>query len=269
MRRLTASELDNLAKAIVQRVRARGPFVSLAHFVNRTLVAGSKDFNPVINDATFSGALAATASIPQGRGFSGPLQAAIDAAGRPPVPSAVNPPVNPPKFGGGLNDFGGGSSANKVTPSVGKSGAMDFGDRICTQETVTNKFADTPADKEYNSTIYYDMNQDAAPGPRGRTSTGIPGWLMQGDVLQSIGSVLTARSDTFVIRSYGEARDASGKVAAKAWCEAVVQRVPDYLDGAATGNPANAVRTSLTTINQKFGRRFKLVSFRWLTPNDI
>jgi len=266
VRRLSATELDNLAKAIVQRVRARGPFVSLAHFINRTLVAGSKDFNPVINDATFSGTLAATASIPQGRGFSGPLQAAIDAAGQTADPAT---PIVTAILSGGLNDFGVGVSANKVTPSAAKSGATDFGDRICTQETVTTKFADTPSDKEYNSPIYYDTTKVAAPGPRGRTSTGIPGWLMQGDVLQSIGSVLTARSDTFVIRTYGEARDATGKVTAKAWCEAVVQRVPDYLDGSATGNQANDVRSSLTTINQRFGRRFKVVSFRWLTPNDI
>jgi len=54
---------------------------------------------------------------------------------------------------------------------------------------------------------------------------------MQGDVLQSIGSVLTARSDTFVIRTYGEVLNPLDSTAApisRAWCEAVVQRLPDY-----------------------------------------
>jgi len=264
VRRLTASELDDLAKAIVQRVRARGPFVSLAHFINRTLIKASTDYNPVINDATKGGLLAATSNIPQGRGFSGTLQAAIDVTGQ--TASAVNPP-DTAILSGGLNDFGVGTAGKVVTPS----GANAYGDRILTAEGIGgNRFADTAMDGQYSTTNFTSQGAVAAPSTHGRKSTAIPGWLMQGDVLQSIGSVLTARSDTFVIRSYGDARDASGKVVtARAWCEAVVQRVPDYLDGSATGNPANAVRASLTTTNQKFGRRFKLVSFRWLTPNDI
>lgn len=52
------------------------------------------------------------------------------------------------------------------------------------------------------------------------------------DVLQVIGPVISARSDTFRIRSYGEAIDPAGKTVASAWCEAIVQRTPEYVDAA-------------------------------------
>jgi hypothetical protein len=92
---------------------------------------------------------------------------------------------------------------------------------------------------------------------------------MQGDVLQSIGSVLSARSDTFVIRTYGEVLnplDSTAAPRARAWCEAVVQRVPDYVD---TSNPSTTAPAALNATNQTFGRRFKVISLRWLGPNDI
>ncbi|MEO8614093.1 MAG: hypothetical protein ABI600_03050, partial [Luteolibacter sp.] len=73
------------------------------------------------------------------------------------------------------------------------------------------------------------------------TGVGIPGYLTQADVLQSLAPVITARSDTFKIRSYGEALDAAGKVMASAWCEAIVQRVPDYVS---PGNIATDRRDS-------------------------
>ncbi len=76
-----------------------------------------------------------------------------------------------------------------------------------------------------------EMFKDAKYKPeQGYRSTGIPGWLTQADVLQVIGPALTTRSDTFRIRAYGEALDANGNSVAKAYCEAIVQRVPAYLD---------------------------------------
>jgi hypothetical protein len=75
------------------------------------------------------------------------------------------------------------------------------------------------------------------------------------------------RSDTFKIRTYGEAIDpATGKVAARAWCEAIVQRLPEYLD---TINPPTARDTALNPINRAFGRRFEIVSLRWLNADEI
>jgi hypothetical protein len=93
-------------------------------------------------------------------------------------------------------------------------------------------------------------------------------WLTQGDIMTALAPVLFPRSDTFVIRTYGEAvNPTTGATEGRAWCEATVQRVPEYFDKADAEEVAPAALTS--TINQSFGRRFKIVSFRWLTRSDI
>jgi hypothetical protein len=119
----------------------------------------------------------------------------------------------------------------------------------------------------------------AYPHPKaavGSRYAGIPGYVMQSDILQGISSSLSVRGDTFVVRSYGESLTADGKVAATAWCEAVVQRVPDYVDPTDAADkklrlpaqpPGGALNLGPT--NQKFGRRFTVVSFRWLNQDEI
>lgn len=97
------------------------------------------------------------------------------------------------------------------------------------------------------------------------TGIGIPGYLTQADVLQSIAPVISVRSDTFTIRGYGEAKDSTGKVIANAWCEAVVQRVPEYVDAS---DPSYTQPASLKPVNQTFGRRFEMVSFRFLNRSE-
>ncbi len=108
--------------------------------------------------------------------------------------------------------------------------------------------------------------KQAALGPRYQ---GTPAHISQADILQPIAPIINARSDTFLIRTYGEALAPDGKtVLAKAWCEAVVQRYPEYL------NPQDKPETpvtepSLQPENKNFGRRFIVKSYRWLTPNEI
>ncbi|MDB4544557.1 type II secretion system GspH family protein [Akkermansiaceae bacterium] len=93
---------------------------------------------------------------------------------------------------------------------------------------------------------------------------GAAGYLTQADLLQAIGGSLSVRSDTFVIRTYGESISGNGKVQARAWCEAVVQRVPDPVRPDASGlNPEHE------TGMPNFGRRFVVQSFRWLSPHEI
>ena len=104
---------------------------------------------------------------------------------------------------------------------------------------------------------------DAEPTPA--RSIASAGYLSQAALLTSFGSQITVRGDTFVIRAYGDHRDASDKILAKSWCEAVVQRTPDYVD------PTDAPDASgtLTTANSQFGRKFNIISFRWLKPEEI
>lgn len=107
----------------------------------------------------------------------------------------------------------------------------------------------------------------------GRLSTeGIAGDIRQADLLRPLAPRLSARSDTFRIRGYGEVRSADGTtILAQATCEAVIQRVPEYLDP--TDEPweegGDSANPTLTAINEKFGRRFKVVQFRWLAPNEV
>jgi hypothetical protein len=184
-RELDADELDKLASAIVDEVKARGPFRSLAEFVNR---------NP------------SATNIEHRR--KGPLQAAID-----------------------------------KTVNAGLSSSI----------------SDQPATKPTGPF------SDAVNGES--QAVGQAGYLMQGDVLQSLGPILQARSDYFRVRAYGETRDASGKVIASAWCEAFVQRGAAYIDP--TDRPETRLDVLTTPTNKTFGRRFELVSFRWLSPNEI
>lgn len=93
---------------------------------------------------------------------------------------------------------------------------------------------------------------------------GAPGYLTQADLLQVIGPALSARSDSFVIRTYGEAKDASGEITARAWCEAVVQRTPDPIAPDGEGLDPDRTRPE-----GAFGRSFKVISFRWLAGAEV
>ena len=99
---------------------------------------------------------------------------------------------------------------------------------------------------------------------------GFPGWLSQGDVLQPLAPHLSARSDTFIIRTYGDVRNpATGEVEGRAWCEATVQRLTEFVDPAQGPATARFGPGALNADNLRFGRRFTVVSFRWLGPSDI
>ncbi|MGB0372199.1 MAG: hypothetical protein ACPGN3_12770 [Opitutales bacterium] len=82
--------------------------------------------------------------------------------------------------------------------------------------------------------------------------------LNQANILQAIGPVISARTDTFRIRSYGETVDANGNVTT-AWCEALVQRVYDQ---------DSAEELSNTELDAH-ARRFEILSLRWLNAEDV
>ncbi len=105
---------------------------------------------------------------------------------------------------------------------------------------------------------------DAAKGP---VAYGSMAYVDQADVLRGFAEQLTPRGDTFVIRTYGDSLDASGKVVARAWCEAVVQRVPEYVDSLDESHVKSANLAS--NRNKIFGRKIQIISFRWINPSEI
>ena len=105
-----------------------------------------------------------------------------------------------------------------------------------------------------------------AAAAEGYSAYGLPGWTRQADVLRPIAPILSARDDTFTIRAYGDARDNSNNITSRATCEAVVRRTRDFVD------PADAPEiTTLPTsaANLSFGRRYEIISFRWLSDSEI
>ncbi|MBC2602799.1 hypothetical protein [Puniceicoccus vermicola] len=207
-RQLDEEQIAQLANNIVTEIRNRGPFISMADFINRRLVD-----NP-------------DTQYPDGsqmdERLKGTLQAALD----------------------------------RTT-----SGAL-----AANPDTALH-LDDTPS---YSGQFY---NIDAMRGgptsvaPYSSKSAFAPQYLTQADILSAIGSTLSARSDTFTIRSYGEVINPTTKaIDGRAWCEIVVQRTAEYVDNA---NPPETHPSLASNLNQTFGRKYKIVSLRWLTPEEI
>jgi hypothetical protein len=119
---------------------------------------------------------------------------------------------------------------------------------------------------KFEISLYPPISSNNVTTPN--TGVGVPGYLTQADVLQSLAPIITPRSDTFTIRAYGEAKDKNGKVLATARCEAVVQRMPEYCDEA---TPPDAISADVATnpTNNLFGRKFAIVSFRYLSDSEV
>ena len=105
-----------------------------------------------------------------------------------------------------------------------------------------------------------------------------PTSLTQADILAAVGSSLSTRSDTFVIRCFGDAADPldPSKTLASCWIEAVVQRIPEFCDPSqppetevSSPNDGQRHNPLLSTVNQTLGRRFIILSSRMLGPNDL
>ncbi len=118
------------------------------------------------------------------------------------------------------------------------------------------------------STAPAELNYAFAEAARGVLSQNATGYITQADILSVLGATLTTRSDTFVIRAYGEVVNTllggnAPSVTARAWCEAVVQRIPEYVD------PSQDPSDPAIGINVELGRRFEIISFKWLTPDEV
>jgi hypothetical protein len=228
-RKLSSDEVRRLAESIVVEVKRRGPFLSLADFINRRLADRNDESSHM-----------------------GALDAAIMAAG--------------------LNaNFS--SDPIHLTTSLNAAGTD--------AEARDNNHPDFRNGYRYqNSSGQFTTTQ-----PQSK-AWGMPGFLTQGDLLEPLAPALTTRGDTFVIRAYGESKDDSG-IQARAWVEATVVRTPLYLEhrdsgqaGAVGNTPLDSAldmnhfsgqitEGNLSVTNRRFGRQFKVKSFRWLHHDEI
>jgi hypothetical protein len=375
---LTDDQVRTLATKLVEEVKLRGPFLSLSDFVNRrvarmefpsgniSLPWRKKEEWPSENRTT-------------AQGLRGPVQAAIAKAelnngGFSWSPQDTDVPEVPPqRFNQHiLHDSSFGLHAvslqNQHTfdPNT-KKNLQDWGSGVRNpglerSETVSINVGSLTdpvwqQDQVRYRRLYYSQAFSNGEAPENllavenlATGANMPGWLTQADALTPLAPVLTARSDTFVIRTYGESPAGGSDGPLKRWCEVTVQRLPDYVnshvdaphhrphepfadddfDGIWTdgeewldlnlnretarsgrlelkangqgtspdlpgGNNAGTFKVGISKdlklepdpdlesgmastdaeffstkgINQRFGRKFRIVKFRWLTANEV
>ena len=143
-------------------------------------------------------------------------------------------------------------------------------------QTALNELSDTSSLNPFD--IMQDESAASSSDPPGNddyafpdagagfNTYGLPGWTRQADVLRPLAPILSARDDTFKIRAYGDSRGADGKVRARAWCEATVRRKRNFVDAS---DPAEMTGMPSEDVNRIYGRRFQLVSFRWLNAKEV
>jgi hypothetical protein len=183
-RALNSDEIDLLAIETVKQIKERGPFLSLAHFINRSV-------NP---------------SDPISHKAAGVIQAAIN--------------------------------ESKINKNL--------------EINVDSSEFDSPKNGSY--TPHYDTSILG-----GNLADNTPGTLTQGLILQRNGNMIRPRSDTFTIRAYGKhPLNKKGT-----WCEAIVQRMPEYIDNSQTPDQYPE------GVNKKYGRKFNIISLKWLNESSL
>jgi hypothetical protein len=223
--RLTNAQIDLLAEKIVDEVRTRGPFMSLADFVNRRI---SED----------------------AMGYQGALQQAIEAA----------------DINAGIRN----ETSDQAPDYTVRAGSPNLTSISADPGWAFQGFTYT------DLTNIFDLasNDPGYVGNR-NCAVGIPKEINQANVLLPIAPKLTARSDTFKIRAYGEVVSVGGEVV-QAVCEATVQRVPEYVNETDAPWDENYLTpqfpsgvAQLDAVNQNFGRKFKITKLRWLEQSEL
>ncbi|MFH1499426.1 MAG: hypothetical protein ABII82_16575 [Verrucomicrobiota bacterium] len=250
-RYLTDDMIQTLAERIVDEVRLRGPFYSLSDFVNRRLVSPDRSGADAWLEARTQNQSAfhnGTHAYGVGSntydsfiglsGLNGTLQRALNVSG---INGGVNYPL--------------------ATDNNDRAFRVVLDPVAATTTALNAVMQITPSAGHYLDTEHL---AGAPTGEAGSLLSHAPGFVTQADLLGMIGPALTARGDTFLIRTYGDTvNPATGEIAGRAWLEAVVQRTVDPVEPAGTTGNARYEPTG------DFGRRFAIVSLRWLGPGDL
>ena len=244
-RLITEAEIDQLAREIVAEVKRRAPFFSLSDFVNRRLYKIS-EINADI-DLSY-------------QSLMGTLAAAIH--------RATQDESRPPNFFNDKSlDINQNMSSNGDITDINHTGTTESFTQTGTALTALNnggkggKSKDLGENVRENSKEFIE-NAFGAPIENNIWNwriAGSRGLLSQADLLTMIAPLITVRGDTFTIRAYGESKNPMTSGTTQAYCEAVVQRASDCV------NPSD----DIVSPSSPFGRRFKIVSFKWLTPNEL
>ncbi len=153
------------------------------------------------------------------------------------------------------------STKGAVQAAIDEAGLNTTSDDTALDTVLKEQYASNTMDTNAISGAGFTSPQSM----QGDRSEGAPGYITQASILKPVAPMLSARSDTFVIRSYGDV-ERNGVVEAKAWCEAVVQRQPDYVPGS---SKESWELPDADSIEEKLGRGFKIVSFRWLDESEV
>ncbi|MDP4644863.1 MAG: hypothetical protein NWS71_10540 [Opitutales bacterium] len=226
--------IEELARTMVNEVKLRGPFLSLGDFVNRAIVEediqSSREADWGVDPETDIG-------------IKGAAQAAID------------------KMGMDENgDYTTGAAMINGRDWLNATGGKDADDCWVMMEDEWNfeHFLGGPNRGRNNQTGM----------PQSSSAVNSPSCLSAADLLTVLGPTISARTDTFRIRTYGETvNPVTQKTEGRAWCEAIVQRLPDYVD---ESDEPDIEPTSLSSAsNVLFGRKYKILSLRWLDASEI
>lgn len=251
-RYLTDDMIEVLAERIVDEVRLRGPFFSLADFVNRRLLTPGGGIDNAPPNSWVTGRTENDSS--DVIRMTSPIDLDYDAvAGMAGITGALQRAINLSGINGGMNypqeddendrAFWVDRDLNNVS---GPGGAAPF---------------QAPSDLAW----YIDAEHLAGTpaGEMGQLLSHSPGHVSQADILTLIGSALTARGDTFRIRAYGEVgSDAADGESASALLEATVKRTVHPVTAAAE------TRSERFRPVDSFGRRFRIVNIEWLDPSE-
>jgi len=319
---LNEDQLQRLAEEIVEQVKRRGPFLSMGDFVNRRLTNSSSD--QIVRRLKSDKWPNETEESRQG--LRGALQAAIhdarinDAGFREKYEQVDSDDDYIPANVGQFNPFGYVAAAlygwdetnrNKSQAKHHRwscwGGGYDASIRTkpVPDEPGEVRTSYIPQWPEFN---FGEAPENMLAATNGVTGAMMPGWLSQADVLTSLAPVINARSDTFRVRAYGDVGPDYPNV--KIWCEAIVQRVPEYVvdegerpnegdppyarpmepyedlngngqfdageaftdydaDGSHSFNDDYGDLQLKNPDNERFGRRFRITRFRWLSADEI
>ncbi|MCC5021470.1 MAG: hypothetical protein J6386_01030 [Candidatus Synoicihabitans palmerolidicus] len=134
------------------------------------------------------------------------------------------------------------------------------------------EFLETDASVPDSERINWDQYFPDSPMKMDRAA---PSDVTSADLMTGLAPLVNVRSDTFVIRAYGEVLYPvtpddflNSAPVAKAWLEAVAQRFPEGVD------VADFTRVEVTEWTQmvadpRWGRRLRILSLRWLDEDEL